>query len=176
MHRACKCHIPSHQANVMKPSQKSRERLKQEWNQQPPPDSNNSIILQVIQRRVILTENRAEFWTKPFFFPLYFYLENCERVYPQPLWCAGHLQGSQLLRCNLWQEKGRGMRPSHRSRRHQSFSISPWKNQLLLMLGNRWETLQMRSLRWQPSFTAMTRTPVTNISAWEEGEKRTCVA
>lgn len=33
LHRACKCHILSHQANVMKPSEKSRERLKQEWNQ-----------------------------------------------------------------------------------------------------------------------------------------------
>lgn len=62
------------------------------------------------------------------------------------------------------------------SQRHPSFSISPRKNQLLPRLGNGWETLQMRSLCWQPNFTAGTCTVMTNISAWEEGEKCTCAA
>lgn len=109
------------------------------------------------------------------FFLLSFYPENCEQVYLQPLWSAGHLQGSQLLRCNLWWQKSRRMRACH-SQAETLFSTSPGKKSTPAQAGERvgntsseTPALAAKILCWDMQVT-------TNVSAWGEGEKCMCAA
>lgn len=152
--QAGECHVLSHQASIMKSRCKRKDWIKNEINTATQRQQQTCYLKSNLRERSFYQRTKLSLKQNIIF--CLFTQKTVSRFVLNHSDPSGTCRDHSCFNVTYSKKKAEGWEHLTDRQKHQSFSISPWKNQLLPMLGNGWGTLQMRFLLWQPSFTAVT--------------------